>query len=281
MTELRHWLSASALAVALASASSARAQDSSTVLARRHFEAGVTALEVNDFQAARSSLEAAYKLTKCPEILVTIAEVEERRAALPAAIEALARYLELAPGGTLAETAQVRLEELESTLADQALRGSEVVVTAAEPARGKQSAAPEQAPSSTPPRSASLTAPASVFASPPAVQDRPSPFRLPAFIAFGVGGLSASGAIATGLIANGRYNDPSNCSTHCTDSHTLSSRTLAVTSGILAGVAAAGIGAGVVLLLTKPAHAERNRLVPALRLKLSAEKAAAGAVWRF
>jgi len=97
----------------------------------------------------------------------------------------------------------------------------------------------------------------------------------------GVGGLSATGALAAGLIANGRYNDPANCSSHCNDGHMVSNRTLAVTSGVLAGVAAAGIGAGVVLLLTEPAHSERSNLVPKLRLKVSAQKAAAGAVWTF
>jgi hypothetical protein len=112
-------------------------------------------------------------------------------------------------------------------------------------------------------------------------QRRTPRIRLPAFIAFGVGGLGASGALATGLMAGGRYNDPTNCTNHCGDGHAVSSRALATTSAVLAGVAAAGIGAGIVLLLTTPARPEKNPLVPALRLKLTAEKAAAGAVWRF
>jgi hypothetical protein len=127
---------------------------------------------------------------------------------------------------------------------------------------------------------ARTAAPRAALRAPPR-QVRRSSFRLPAFMALGVGGLGASGALATGLLASGRYNDPANCTTHCNDDRTISNRTLALTSGILAGVAAAGISAGVVLLLVNPARTEKFSLVPALRLKLSTGKAAAGAVWTF
>jgi hypothetical protein len=284
MIEVRHLVRAAALTAALSTVSIVRAEESVNARARGHFKAGSAALAASDFQAARSHFQAAYELEKVPEIWVIVAEVEQRRANLRGALSDLQRYLELAPEGLLAATAQTRIEELETTLADEQARqppSAAVQIAESKPSQSTPSPAPKPVPTVILPRAASTKAAPAALAATPAMKDRGGSLRLPAFVALGVGGLSASGAIATGLIASGRYNDPANCSTQCNDSHTISSKTLAVTSGILAGVAAAGVGVGVVLLLTNPAHAEQNSLVPKLRLRVSAERAAAGAVWTF
>jgi hypothetical protein len=52
-------------------------------------------------------------------------------------------------------------------------------------------------------------------------------------------------------------------------------------STIFAGVAAAGIGTGIVVLLCSPPEAERGGLLPTLRLKVTAQRAVAGVTWKF
>jgi hypothetical protein len=101
---------------------------------------------------------------------------------------------------------------------------------------------------------------------------------LPAFIAFGVAGMSTGGALATMLAA---HSNEADCGSKCSDARVARSRTLYSTSRVLAGVAAAGIGAGVVLVLSAPSEPERRSLVPALRIKFSGTRAVAGVVWKF
>jgi hypothetical protein len=287
VSALRYGFAGFIVTLTLSAAHVVRAESLAGTLARQHFQSGVVALEAKDFEGALSSFRAAYALQKCPEVQVTIAEVEERRARFHSAIAALQRYLELAPKGVLADTARTRIHELESKLLEEASVPS---APQAAVASDEQTSPPDARPSLEPVPAFSASPliaappqalPDAALADAPRTQRRSSGIRLPAFIALGVGGLGASGALATGLIVNGRYNDPANCTHRCDDGHAISSRALTITSGVLAGVAAAGIGAGVVLLLAKPAHSERNGFVPALRLKLTAEKAAAGAVWRF
>jgi hypothetical protein len=49
----------------------------------------------------------------------------------------------------------------------------------------------------------------------------------------------------------------------------------------LAGVAAAGVGAGVVLALIAPARSQRSPLAPGFDIDVAAQRLAASAVWRF
>lgn len=103
--------------------------------------------------------------------------------------------------------------------------------------------------------------------------------RLPTFIAFGVGGLSASAAVATHLFAgmSAQYGDPNRgCIGHCGSS----SSTLATTSTICASIAAAAVGTGVALMLFEPKR-EAPTFAPALKVSLSGSKAAATAAWSF
>jgi hypothetical protein len=92
-----------------------------------------------------------------------------------------------------------------------------------------------------------------------------------------VGGLGAGGAVVSKLAASAPYEDPRlKCNGRCTES----SRTLAVTSTVLAGVGAVGIGVGLALLLYS-AQAQRPSLAPTVGLGVSPRKLAATAVWRF
>jgi hypothetical protein len=104
--------------------------------------------------------------------------------------------------------------------------------------------------------------------------------RLPAFIAFGVGGLSTGGAVATRIAANSTIQN-ADCGANCSDARVARSKTLSLTSTVLAGVAAAGVGTGIVLLLCSPSDSERVGLAPALKLRVSSQKAVAGVVWKF
>lgn len=238
--------------------SNVRAEGAAGAAPRLGSALAMQAWPTNESDAELSSFRLADELEDCPEL--TRAELDGRGAEHPAAAEALRRCL-----GFASEAPRSASEQEQPTAR----------VASSASSHGSRSSQSALVPA------AARSFPDAALATAPPAPRRPPSFRLPAFIAFGVGGLGASGALATGLMASGRYNDPANCASQCDEGRAASSRTLAITSAVLTGVAAAGIGVGVVLLLANPAHSERNRLVPALRLKLSAEKAAAGAVWKF
>jgi hypothetical protein len=111
--------------------------------------------------------------------------------------------------------------------------------------------------------------------------------RLPAFIALSLGGLGAGGAIATRIAAHeaeakANGNDPRTCDSRCTDrsARSVDRKALLVTSGILSGVAAAGVGVGVALIIGQK-DSERAGPVPSLGFGLSTSKAVAKANWHF
>lgn len=103
--------------------------------------------------------------------------------------------------------------------------------------------------------------------------------RLPTFIAFGLGGLSAGGALATSYAAT-RGNDPSTCDSRCTE-HGVRQKALLVTTGVLTGMAAAGVGIGITLMLKAPKNPTRDAIRPRFDLGLSGEKAVAKVGWVF
>ncbi len=106
-----------------------------------------------------------------------------------------------------------------------------------------------------------------------------SGLRLPAFIALGVGGLSAGGAVVTGIVGSFRHDDPKlDCGKYC-GRRPETDKTLAVTTRVLAGVAAASVSVGLVLLLSSPK--ERPSFTPSLGVNVSGTKATAKAIWRF
>jgi hypothetical protein len=107
-----------------------------------------------------------------------------------------------------------------------------------------------------------------------------STWRLPAFIALGIGGLGAGGAIVTEIVGSGRHDDPKlDCGTHCGPGHD-GDHSLALATKVLAGIGAAGVGTGLVLMLTSP-RKEAPALTPSFKFNFSGTKVTAKAVWRF
>jgi hypothetical protein len=160
-----------------------------------------------------------------------------------------------------------------------------------EPAPVKRSAEEIVTPFTLPPRlrlhEPAFAAPEPVAATPPALtpprQARPERLilglRLPTFIAFGLGGLSAGGAVATGFAAT-RGNDPSHCDSRCTD-RDVRQRALLLTTGILAGMAAAGVSVGITFMLRAPQNPSRDAIRPRLGIGFSGNKAVARIGWAF
>jgi hypothetical protein len=103
--------------------------------------------------------------------------------------------------------------------------------------------------------------------------------RIPTIIAFGLSGLSAGGALATGFAAS-RGNDPRTCDSSCAE-HDVRQRALLLTTGVLTGMAAAGIGIGITFMVKAP----KNRTEPAVRPRfdatISGQKAIAKVGWAF
>jgi tetratricopeptide (TPR) repeat protein len=258
-------------ALLLSATSPSVSQTTPDDLARKHFESGVAYLEESDYSSALKAFEKSYELSKRHEILVNIATVHERSGDLPAALTALERYLEVDPNGKLAETVKLRIANLKKRIAE------------APPAEVDAGPTPE-ADAGTAPSASSAPPPPP----PPPTPDRPEqePNRIPAYIAFGVGGLAIAGAVVTGVLAQGKYDDASErCAPNCTDDDVSSGKTLALTSTILTGVAVVGVGVGAFLWFTgdsgeaPPASARQRRFD--LQLGGGPKGARAQAIWRF
>jgi hypothetical protein len=118
------------------------------------------------------------------------------------------------------------------------------------------------------------TKPLEVEPAPPVPAPKSFPLRLPAFIALGIGGLSAGGAAVLATVAP--RNDPRlNCTGTCAEG----ARRLALTA-VLASTAAVGLGVGVALLVVSPKTKEPS-LSPQVGVGLNLRKASATALWRF
>lgn len=110
-----------------------------------------------------------------------------------------------------------------------------------------------------------------------APQTTPS-LRLPAFIVLGVGGLSAGGAVVTGIVERNRQYDPKYDCARCDGDRALDQK-LSLATKVLAGVAALGVSTGLVLLLTAPK--EKGTFTPSLGVNVSGSKATAKVTWKF
>lgn len=265
----RRWASALACLAVLTAHGLSFAQSASDDLARRHFESGAAYLEESDYDNALQAFQKAYDLSKRPEILLNIATVHERKAELSLAIDALNQYLGVAPpGDEHVDAVKLRSQNLQKRLADE------------------KASPPAAASARTPPPNGTLGAAPSPAAVSPAPSPEPAPpahsSRLPAFIAFGVGGVAAGAAVITGIVADSDYSGAkSSCSPACSDSQLSSGRALALTSTILTGVAIVGVGVGVTLLLTSGPDPAQTSLVPRLHLAGAPSAAHADATWRF
>src|SRR5688500_725883 len=90
---------------------------------------------------------------------------------------------------------------------------------------------------------------------------------LPTFLAFGLGAVSAGGAVATSFAAR-RSNEPTNCDSRCTEP-TATEKRLLIATGVLSGMAAAGVGIGITLMLKAPKDPRRDAIRPRFDLGLS------------
>ncbi len=111
-----------------------------------------------------------------------------------------------------------------------------------------------------------------------------APNRTPAYVAFGVGGAAAIGAVVTGLVAKGKFSDAeTNCKPNCPDSTVNSIKSLALVSDVLTGVAVVGVGVGAVLFFTaKPATSEvAASPTPTLRAGVGPGGGKLEATWHF
>jgi tetratricopeptide (TPR) repeat protein len=266
-TRTRSRLFSTFVALALASQSlPALAQDSPDELARRHFESGVAYLQEADYESALKAFEKAYELSKRPDLLLNVATVHERKGELASAVASLKKYLEVAPDGEQRATVESRIANLEKRMAEQP-KGTPT--------------GPGEGPMNPPPPGGPGTAPV-----PP---DRPAPVQtqsnVPAFVLLGIGGITAAGAVITGVLANGEYSDAKDtCSPSCTDDDVSAGKTLALTSTILTGVAVVSASVGAVLYFTaKPATQEKAKRPRRFDLGLGVAPggAAAAARWRF
>jgi hypothetical protein len=185
----RRWLAVLVSAALLSATPPLASQTGADALARKHFESGVAYLEESDYPNAIKAFQKSFELSKRPEILLNIATAHERSGDLPSAVAALKRYLEIAPNGAHAESVALRLANLEKRIAETP------VTDAGTPA--------EQTDAGLPPDTTGSAVPITTLPPPPPGGDTPEqePNRLPAYIAFGVGGLAAAGAVLTGVLA--------------------------------------------------------------------------------
>jgi tetratricopeptide (TPR) repeat protein len=206
--------------------------------ARRHFESGAAYLQQSDYENALREFQSAYALSKRPPLLLNIANVYERMGKLREAVDALTKYLDEDPKTPERTTHETRIANLKKRI--EAMPPPAPVPTSSAP---PASSAPPPAPVAT-------VAPAPVTIS-PAAPPASGPNRAPAFIAFGLGGAAAIGAVVTGLVAKGKYDDADKeCKPSCTDKTVRSIESMALVSDVLTGVAIAGVGVGAILLLT-------------------------------
>jgi hypothetical protein len=82
---------------------------------------------------------------------------------------------------------------------------------------------------------------------------------IPTFVAYGLSGVSAGGAVLTGFAAY-RGNDPSTCDARCTE-HGVRQRALLVTTGVLTGMAVAGLSIGITFMVKAQSRPARDASV--------------------
>jgi hypothetical protein len=124
-----------------------------------------------------------------------------------------------------------------------------------------------------------LAPPNSVPLDAPVPERRVLGLTLPTFIAFGLSGVSAGGAIAAGVAAT-RGNDPTHCDSRCTE-RGVRQRALLLTTGVLTGVAAAGLTVGITFMFNAPKNPRRDAIRPRFDLGVSDTKAVAKIGWVF
>jgi hypothetical protein len=103
----------------------------------------------------------------------------------------------------------------------------------------------------------------------------PFGLRLPQFLSQNGGSVPATNAH---VITHGPR--PTECRSHCAEGP-VTDRARATTSAVLAGVGGLAVVTGVVLSISLPRRFEGSGLSPTFQVKLSGQRAVAGANWRF
>jgi hypothetical protein len=235
--------------------------------ARTHFESGAAYLKQSDNENALREFQAAYSLSKRPALLLNVANVYERMGKPKEAVDALTKYLEEDPKAPDRTTVETRIANLKKRV---------------DSAPTAPSASAAQSP---------IAPPSQVGDSPPvavAPTDRPSsttsPNRVPAYVAFGVGGAAAIGAVVTGLVAKGKFSDAEKtCKPSCNDGTVDSIKSMALVSDVLTAVAVVGVGIGAVLFFTaKPPSSDvASGPVPSLLAGVGPSGGKLDLTWRF
>jgi tetratricopeptide (TPR) repeat protein len=236
--------------------------------ARRHFESGAAYLQQSDYENALREFQAAYALSKRPPLLLNIANVYERMGKLQEAVDSLTKYLEEDPKSPERTTHETRIANLKKR------------IEAMPPPTTASSGAPAASSAPPPPPAVTAAPPAPAPSTPPPAS---SPNRVPAFIAFGVGGAAAIGAVVTGLVAKGKYDDADkSCKPSCPDNTVNSIKSMALVSDVLTGVAVAGVGVGAILLLTSGgSHEAASGSKPSIAGGVGPQGGRLEATWRF
>lgn len=244
--------------------------------ARKHFQAGESYFNTSDYDGALREFQMAYKLSKRPLILLNVANVYERMGKLQDAIDYLKKYLAEDPNTKDRPTIELRLQNLQKRVEEQNKNADAGVV------------APAPTETALPPPVAAVPATASAQ---PVVSAQPlivgSPNRTPAYISWGVGGAAVIGAVITGVIAKGKYDDAdSGChktAQGCSDSEISPIKNMALVSTILTGVAVVGAGVGTYLFFSaKPQATETaTGYVPRVSGGVAPGGGGVSAVWRF
>jgi hypothetical protein len=207
--------------------------------ARIHFESGAAYLKQSDNESALREFQAAYSLSKRPALLLNIANVYERMGKPKEAVDSLTKYLEEDPKTAERGTVETRIANLKKRVESQT---------------------PPPAASAAPPAASSVAPPPSPppqnLLSPPSTAPAGAPNRGPAYVAFGVGGAAAVGAVITGLVASSKFSKADSCKPSCPDGIVNPIKTWAIVSDVFTGVAVVGVGVGAVLFFTaKPSEA--------------------------
>ncbi len=267
-TRRRLWLPGAALLVASWATPALGQPATADELARRHFESGEAYLHESDYDNALKAFEKSYDLSSRPVILLSIATVYERLGELGKAIAALEKYLETAADGAHAETVKLRIANLKK-------RESEHRPEPPEP--------PPAEPPPTPSTVAPTEAPETEADPPPGPP--PSGNRVPAYVLFGVGGLTGIGAGITGLLAKKEHDDAEKtCAPNCSNSDVSTGKAMAWTSTALTGVAIVSVGVGAALFFTmgsSSAASEQSKARPRLQVGFGPRSVGAQAKWRF
>jgi tetratricopeptide (TPR) repeat protein len=267
---LRGMAAALALGAMIVPSLTAGAQ-SSDEDARKHFEAGESYFKTSDYEGALREFKQAYALSKRPLILLSMAAVYERMGRLQDTIDSLSKYLVEVPDAKDRATVELRIENLKRRLAEQ-------------PA-APQDAGLEAAPVTPVPVSTTSAAPLVTTAPPPAA----APNRTPAYVSWGIGGAAAIGAVVTGIVAKGKYDDAKSSSgcgstpAGCTDDQISPIKSWALVSTVLTGVAVVGAGVGTYFYFAaKPPSAEQaTGAMPRLTAGASAGGGGVSASWVF